>query len=284
VRAGVGPRRLVPTGPALVATDLLAGLSVRLSARRLAEAEELMAPVVGNTPAEADLTGVARRFVAARARGWELSWRPWELSRIPIRDVERLRDARGAGRGVIVSHTHLGPFAAWLPLVSELRPVLFPQGDWLTDDPEPGYNGYQVRHWRRIYSDAGATLVHNVGSAPLAHRVLRAGGAVLLTMDVPGDHPTTYLGKQVELDDGTARLAVRTGALVVPATLLPAGRRWEIHIGDPLDPGDFTGSDELHRELARVHEVPVLRYPEHLEPPARWLWGAVGRDAWRRRR
>ncbi|HEY9415398.1 MAG TPA: hypothetical protein VIQ30_11610 [Pseudonocardia sp.] len=283
VRASVGLRRLIPTGPALIATDLLSGLSLRISRRRLAHAVTLVEPVVANTPAEADITVVARRFVAARARGWELTWRAWELERIPIRGVGTLRAARDAGRGVIISHTHLGPFAAWLPLGRELQPLLFPQGDWLTDDPQPGYNGYQVEHWRRIYQDAGVTLMHNVGSAPRAHRLLRAGGAVLISMDVPGARRTVFLGKPVDLDDGTAHLAVKTDALVLPATLIPEGRRWEIHIGDALDPRDFAGPDELHLELARIHEEPILRHPEHMEPPARWLWGSVGRGGWHKR-
>jgi lauroyl/myristoyl acyltransferase len=246
----------------------------------MATAVELMDPLVGNTPHEADIDGVARRFVAARARGLELSWRPWELDRIPIHGLDRLRSAHDAGRGLIISHTHLGPLAGWVPLIRTLCPLLFAQGDWLTDDPLPGYSGYQVEHRRKLYLDAGSEMLHHVGSAPRVSRVLRAGGVVMITMDVPGNRRTHFLGKSIDLDDGTAHLAVKSDALVVPAAMMPSGRRWEIHIGDALDPHDFTGADELHLELARIHEQPILRHPEHLLPVANGLWASVTRDGW----
>ena len=280
LRASVGLRRLIPTGPALVATDLLCNLALRVNGRRMATAVELVDPIFGNTLHEADITGVARRFVAARARGWELTWRPWELDHIPIHGLDRLGRARASGRGVIISHTHVGPLAGWVPLIRSLRPVLFPQGDWLTNDPQPGYKGYQIEHRRKLYQDAGAEMLHHVGSAPRVFRTLRAGGAVLITMDVPGNRRTPFLGKAVDFDDGTASLAVKCNSLVVPAALVPAGRRWDIHIGDALDPDDFTGVDELHLAIARIHEEHILRYPEHLEPVVHGLWASVTRDGW----
>jgi lauroyl/myristoyl acyltransferase len=160
--------------------------------------------------------------------------------------------------------------------------LLVPQGDWLLDEPRAGYNGYQVEHWRRLYRDAGAEMVHHVGSAPRLQRTLRDGGTVLISMDVPGDRRTEFLGKPVDLDDGTARLAVRTGALVLPMALVPAGRRWELEIHEALDPRDFAGPDELHLALARLHERLILRAPEHLEAPGR-LWADATARGWYRR-
>ena len=279
VRACTSARRLVPTGVALLGTDVFYRCAVRLSSRRAAAAHASVAAVVGGTSREAEATSLAPRHAAAIARGWELTWRPWELDRIPINGLERLGEACTAGRGVIVSHAHLGPLAGWVPLVRTLRPVLFPQGDWLLEEPRPSYNGYQTEHWRKLYQDAGAEMMHHIGSAPLAYRTLRRGGYVLISMDVPGDHRTEFLGKPVDLDDGTARLAVKAGALVVPAALIPVGRRWEIEIQPAMDPRDFAGPDELHLALTRVHQQLIMQAPEHLEDPGR-LWTQASPKGW----
>lgn len=282
LRASVAVRRVVPTGPALLATDLVYQLVWRLSERRMAETAELVETVVAGTAAEADLPRLARGYVAARARGWELTWRPWELARIRVRGLDRLEHARATGRGLVVSHTHLGPLAGWVVLGGLLGPMLAPQGDWLLDPPRPGYHGYQVERWRRLYHDAGIELVHATGSGLTVYKTLKRGGTVLLALDVPGGRPTRFLGKPVDLDDGTAQLAARTDALVLPAALMPAGRRWEIQIGEPLDPRDHGTADELHLALAAVHEELIMRAPEHLESPPLWLWGRAGRDGWYR--
>lgn len=279
LRASTSARRLVPTELALIGTEVCYRSMARLSRRRGKAAEAAMAAVLGGTAREAEAPGLATRHVAAIARGWELTWRPWELDRIPVVGRERLDAARANGRGLIVSHAHLGPLAGWVPLARTLRPMLFPQGDWLLDEPRRGYNGYQVEHWRKLYQAAGAELMHHVGSAPRAYRMLRRGGSVLITMDVPGDRRTQLLGKPVDLDDGTARLAVKSDALVLPAGLMPRGRRWEIEIHPALDPRDFAGPDELHAALSRVHEELIMRAPEHLENPDR-LWARATPEGW----
>jgi lauroyl/myristoyl acyltransferase len=270
---------LVPTELALMGTDAFYRSMARLDPRRAAAAAASMAAVIGGTPREAEVARLAPRHVAAIARGWELSWRPWELARIPIRGRERLDAARATGRGLIVSHSHLGPLAGWVPLVRIMRPMLFPQGDWLLDEPRHGYNGYQIEHWRKLYQDAGTELMHHIGSAPRAYRMLRRGGSVLISMDVPGERRTEFLGKPVDLDDGTARLATKAGALVLPASLRPSGRRWEIEIHPALDSREFDGPDELHLALTRVHEELIMQAPEHLESPDR-LWARATPEGW----
>jgi lauroyl/myristoyl acyltransferase len=280
LRASVQARRVVPTGVALLGTDLLYRLVWRLSSRRMAATSAVVDTIVGGTPAEADLPRLARGYVAARARGWELTWRPWELARIPVRGVSRIHQARATGRGLVISHAHLGPLAGWVVLGRLLHPMLAPQGDWLLDEPRPGYNGYQVERWRRIYHEAGIELIHATGSGLMVYKALKRGSAVLLAMDVPGNRRTRFLGKPVDLDDGTARLAVKTDALVLPAALMPVGRRWEIQIGEALDPREFSSPDELHLALAAIHEELIMRAPEHLESPPLWLWGRATRDGW----
>jgi lauroyl/myristoyl acyltransferase len=245
----------------------------------MAAATASMETVVGATPAEADLPRLARSHITAQARGWELTWRPWELARIPIRGVERIAEAQATGRGLVISHAHLGPLAGWVALGRLLRPLYHPAGDWVVHPPRPGYNGYQLEQRRKLYRDAGIELVYASGSAMTLYKVLSRGGAALLTMDAPGARRTQFLGKPVDMDDGTARIAVKADALVLPAALMPLGRRWEIQIGEALDPRDFSAPDELHLVLAAIHEELIMRAPEHLEDPSR-LWASATRDGW----
>lgn len=281
LRASVGARRLVPTGPALVATDLFYDLMLRVSPTRMAAATESMAAVVGGTPQVADLPRLARRHVAARARGWELTWRPWELDRVPIRGEQRLEQARATGRGLLLSKSHLGPLAAWVPLARSVGRLLLPADRWLLDQPNPGYDGYRVEHRRKIFHDADIELVPSANSALALYQALRRGGVVLLSMDMPGERRTQFLGKPVDLVDGTAQLAVRTDSLVLPVALMPLGRRWEIQVGEPLDPREFDSADRLHLALAAEHEQLILRAPEHLENPL-WRWARATPDGWYR--
>lgn len=283
VRASVGARRLVPTGLALAGTDLLYHAALRLSGRRAEAAEASMAAVVGGTSAEPDLARLARRQVAAEARGWELTWRPWELERVPMSGVAHLNRARDSGRGVLVSYPHMGPPAAWVPLARRLRPLYMPVGDWVLEEPRAGYNGYQVEQRRKIYSAAGFQLIHASGSARTLLRLLGERQTVFIAMDLPGPRTTEFLGKPVEMADGTARLAARTDSLVVPAALLPSGRRWRIEIREAVDPRDHSSPAELHQALAAIHSDFVLSAPDHLESPLRpGGWARVTREGWYR--
>jgi lauroyl/myristoyl acyltransferase len=264
---------------ALIGTDLMYAAMLRLKPSRTAAAVAAMTAVVAGTAATHDIDRLARAHVAAQARGSELTWRPWEIERIPIRGLDRLERARASGRGLVISHSHLGPLAGWAALGREIRPLHHPVGDWAIHDPYPGYLGYQVEQRRRLFQRAGMELLPAIGSAFPLFKLLRKGGAVLLSFDAPGERRTDFLGKPVDLDDGTAQLATKTQALILPTALLPIGRRWEIEIHEPLDPGDFAGPEELHLALAAVHEELILRAPEHLEDPRR-LWATATAAGW----
>ena len=281
LRASVTARRLVPTEPALIATDVICRLGLRLSPGRMAYAMASVDAVIGGTPSESDLTAITVRHVMARARAWELLWRPWEIHRIPIHGLEHLTAARATGRGLIISFTHLGPTTGWAALGPLLAPVLLLTNDRTDRDPPPGYQGYQLEHRRRLFREAGIDRVPAAGSAMAVYKVLIKGGTVMLAADWPGERRTTFLGRPVDLADGAPTLAMKSGALVMPAAMLPEGRRWRIQLRKPLDPKDFTGSDELHQEILDIHENEVRAFPEHLVDP-RELWPNATRDGWLR--
>jgi lauroyl/myristoyl acyltransferase len=100
-----------------------------------------------------------------------------------------------------------------------------------------------------------------------------------MSTDWPGDRRTTFLGRPADLADGTARFAVLTGAMVLPAVLLPHGRRWRLRLRAPLDPRDFADAGALHETLAARHGRDILEHPEHLENLSDF-WPVFTRDGW----
>jgi lauroyl/myristoyl acyltransferase len=284
LRASVALRRLVPTELALIATDALCRVTLRLRPERMTQAVATVDAIVGDPGGSgdhADLTGLATRHVMARARGWELTWRPWQLRRIPVHGVEHLTAARVAGRGLIVSFVHLGPSAGWVALGPLLAPAVLLSNDRLDTPPAPGYAGYQLEHRRRVFRESAIERLHVRGSAMAVYKLLAAGGTAMMSMDIPGDRRVEFLGRPVDLPTGTPELAVRTGALVLPAAMLPEGRRWRIELRPPLDPREFAGVEELHRALLDIHGHDVRRHPEHFESPQR-NWPNATRHGWLR--
>lgn len=279
IRASVVGRRLVPTELALLATDVLTRAALRRDPDRLATTVASMDAIVGGTLADTDLTQLAVRHVAAQARGWELAWRPWQLHRMPVEGLEHVHAARASGRGVIVSFVHLGPGTGWVALGRLLAPVVLLTNDPMDDDPPPGYWGYQLEHRRKLFRDAGVERLYAAGAAMPLYKLLSRGGTAMMSLDRPGDRRTTFLGRPVDMADGTAQLAVRTGALVVPAMQLPLGRRWRFELHAPWDPRDFADADALHDALAALHETAVRSHPEHLTNPRR-PWANATRHGW----
>lgn len=282
IRGSVGRRHLVPTSVALVGTDLLYGTVTRLRASKRDYAERTMRAILPPGTPDAEVARLAPHHVASMARAWELTWRPGELAALPLRGEHHLRDAVAAGRGVLVSYVHYGPEMGWVR-IAPLTPMLAVLGDWIVDPVPPGYNGLQVERRRTVLAEAGFHLSSVATSARRMLSVLRCAGTVLLAMDVPGARLTRYLGKDVEMADGTARLATSTGALVVPAALVPDGRRWAVQIQPALDPQDLGGAPALHQALADVHTGIVLKAPEHLGSPLRQgFWGTADANGWSR--
>ncbi len=95
---------------------------------------------------------------------------------------------------------------------------------------------------------------------------------MLVFFDMPGPRETRFLGKPVMLADGSAQLAVRTDALVLPLRARRAGIHVWVDVGAPLDPRGFAGPEELHDALAAAHERWILKRPEAMEDPSSTGW------------
>ncbi|MBN1091244.1 hypothetical protein JKP75_00710 [Blastococcus sp. TML/M2B] len=271
--------------PAPVMLSLIAAIEMFASSRRperLDASRAAMEAVVGGTCSEADIQRLARRHAVAQAQGEELAWRPWLLRRLPIRGAGHLTEAVASGRGVIVSFVHLGPLVGRAVLGRLLPTAHLPVAEYLFQNNPPGYDGYRAERIRRILRASDYRILPAKGSGRALREVLGSAGIVMVAMDVPGPTPTDFLGKSVELANGTSKLASATNSLVVPISVRPRGRfGWEVTVETVLDPQDFPSWAELHQALADVHDGVVTRHPEHLESPLRdGGWARADRFGW----
>jgi lauroyl/myristoyl acyltransferase len=284
LRASTALRRVVPAPVAMVLLDLAVRASIRVRPERLAQARAAMAAVVvvDGVVREDEWDQLAVRHLCAAARGWELMWRPWVLTAMPVEGLERLREVE-PGRGVVFSTLHYGALAGLAALPRAVGSIDLVVGEHLAAVQVPrGYNGYQIEQSRRVSLEAGFRIIRAVGSTAVLTETLQAGGRVLLNFDVPGTYPVRFLGKTVELMNGTARLAEKTDSVVVPVLPRPRGRGWYVHLDEPIDPREHDSWQSVLQATADVHSRLVLAAPEHLESPLRdGGWAVATADGWR---
>ena len=213
--------------------------------------------------------------------------RPWMVQGTPVEDVDHLRAACAAGRGVLVSYCHLGPFPGVAVTVAEhAGNVHQVAGMWLARPTMEQGKDSRWHGWRSMFTQAAVPLIPAEGSFPVVAELVAGGAVVVLSFDWPGSAETTFLGKPVWLASGTARLAEQTGAMVVPVMRKFQQCQARTVFGPPLDPRQHEGWRGLHDALAAQHERWILECPAALEDPRRagaWeaeatadRWGAPG--------
>lgn len=239
-------------------------------------ARRAMDAVAGPGP---HLDRLARAHLARDEQREWLAAHPASIPGMPADGAAHLRAAHARGRGVIASFCHHGPFPGVGITVAEQTgaPVHPVAGTWLAGPPSPDMPE-RARRWRAAYEDAGITLVDAAGSFERLEAFLKDGDSVTLAFDWPGSTRTEFLGRPVMLATGTARLAHRTGALIVPTRRFVRRARTRTRFAPAIDPAAHGGWESLHRALADVHEAWILDDPAALEDPRRtgaWGMGAT---------
>jgi lauroyl/myristoyl acyltransferase len=225
---------------------------------------------------------LAFQYLCARSEGWELAWRPHRLETMAVEAPEALKSIE-PGRGILFSAPHYGPPGGKSALPRAVGRVEVAVGEHLHAAEAPrGYNGYQNEQVRTLLVRNGYAVVRAQGSGARFAKTLQAGGRVLINFDVPGTTPVRFLGKTVELRTGTARLAEKTDAVIVPVLPMRRGGGWRLHLDEPIDPRQHPDWLTLLQAVADVHSRLILQAPEHLESPLRdGGWSVATRDGWR---
>ncbi|MGD0455705.1 MAG: SDR family NAD(P)-dependent oxidoreductase, partial [Solirubrobacteraceae bacterium] len=238
-----------------------------------------MEVIVAGTPRAHELRELARLAFIESKIDSALFWAwPWS-AKVDARSAALINEALSGSRGVLLSSCHVGPYYR-----SHCAPpfnghvTYLVAGSWFFEQPSSDYWGRRLARWRK--GTNSRSLPAN-GSFEIVEALLRQGEPVFLFFDMPGPHETSFLGKPAMLADGTAQLAVRADALILPLRARRVGCHVWVDAGAPLDPREFSGPDELHDALAAVHERWILERPEAMEDPRHTGWEhGVTAQAW----
>ena len=240
-----------------------------------------METIVAGTPRAHEITELARDHLIESQADRALFWQRWPTASVDARSSERLREALSGDRGVLLSSCHIGPYFRSMTVLAALGCVPYAvAGPWFFEKPTPDYWGRRIARWWR---GSDSRLIRSDGSFPILRALLERGELVFLFFDMPGPHPTRFLGKHATLADGSARLAVEADSLVLPLRARRAGHRAWVDVAAPLDPRDFADVDELHDALAALHESWILELPAAMADPRGFGWGqGATAEAWTR--
>jgi KDO2-lipid IV(A) lauroyltransferase len=199
-----------------------------------------------------------RRYTAANTRDW-----------IRTEGLEHYLGARARGKGVLILTGHLG---AW-ELSSFYHSLMgYPMGMVIRrlDNRllDAFVNGIRCRHGNRV--------LHKDDFARGLLKAMHGGQTVGILMDTNMTPPqgvfVRFFGLKACTGSGLARVALKTGAAVLPGFMLwePAERRYVLHFGPELDLAR-TGEGEADVLAATercndVLEAWIRRYPDQ------WLW------------
>ena len=238
-----------------------------------------METIIAGTPRAHEITGLGREHLIESQADRALFWQRWPTASVDGRSNARLREALSGDRGVLLSSCHIGPYFRSMSVFAALGCVPYAvAGPWFFEKPTPDYWGRRIARWWR---GSNSRMIRSTGSFPILRALLERGELVFLFFDMPGAHPTRFLGKPATLADGSARLAVQADALVLPLRARRAGHRVWVDVAAPLDPRDFADVDELHDALATLHESWILELPAAMADPRSFGWarGATA-QAW----
>jgi lauroyl/myristoyl acyltransferase len=263
-------KRRVPLAAKIAMAEAMGRLDAVRKPAELEEARTVTRAIVTGTHREGELEAIARRRLVAERLHEASFWRArWD--RDPVAGGDYLHAAVAAGRGVIISFCHLGAFRGSIAPVKnrEGRTTYVATNSWILEPPDGSEWSVRVEHWRRGLARSDGRVVKMPGTFETLAALLERHEVTMLAFDMPGSIDTRFLGKSVMLASGTAKLALRTDALVLPMRRVRRGVHLVIEYGPPVDPRGYDDAGSLHRDLAALHERWILERPEALEDPRR---------------
>jgi len=190
------------------------------------------------------------------------------LARVEVEGLEHARAAAASGRGVFFATPHLGNWE-WANLVTGAN------GMPVTIVARPLDNPLLDARLTALRERTGGHVVNKKDAARTILRSLRAGAVVGILGDQRARPPdavlTPFFGRLAWTTTAIARLADRTGALILPVVCLRVGPgRYRLTYSEPIDPAALSPEErEVSRLTARVTE---LIESQVRAAPAQWLW------------
>lgn len=175
-----------------------------------------------------------------------------------IENPEALRQAHGAGRGVLLASAHLGNWelggAILHALGYPITAVAYPQRTRKTHEL------FQSQRRRR-----GINILTFGEAARGVLRALKRGDLIGVLSDrdyTLNQNPVTFFGAPARLPSSPARISMRTGAPIVPTFLIRReDNRFLLRFHNPLFPEHFQSQDDLRMRLAAILESELRLNP-----------------------
>jgi hypothetical protein len=254
----------------VLAAELLGRLDRWLQPGELAEARTATEAIVAGTRLAGQVETIARRRLVEERLREAAFWRA-RFDRDQVVGTANMQGALAQGRGVILSFCHVGSFHGSIaPLSRDAgRTTYIATNSWFLEPPDGSEWSLRIEHWRRRLAAIDGRIVQMPGTFETLGALLDRGEVVMLAFDMPGNSETRFLGKPVMLTSGTAKLALRTDALVLPLRPARRGLRLAIEFGRPIDPREHVDARSLQSAIAGIHEEWILERPAALEDPSR---------------
>jgi lauroyl/myristoyl acyltransferase len=256
--------RVVPDRTAIRLAEWRGRLRARDPAARERASRELRA-ILSGSGREHEAEGLAEARLVEEAVRTETAWRWWMRDTVEWRGAENFDRTHAQGRGAIVLGAHHSCFRVAGGALLRRRKLYVVGGSWLFIPPLPGASGYfmvKTRRWLEIGGGRWIAPGRAYGAYEVARALLRRGEVVMLHFDVPGQTPTRFLGRDAFLAGGAAKLAIETGAPIVPVFADRPGPLPVVEAEAPVAPAAFDGSGELQAHLAGIVERRILSAPE----------------------
>jgi lauroyl/myristoyl acyltransferase len=260
----------VPFPIKVLAAELLGRLDRRLKPAELAEARTAAEAIVAGTRLAGQVEAIARRRLVEERLREAAFWRA-RFDRDRVVGAANMHAALAQGRGVILSFCHVGSFHGSIAPLSRHagRTTYIATNSWLLEPPDGSEWGLRIEHWRRRLAAMDGRVVQMPGTFQTLGALLDRGDVTMIAFDMPGNSETRFLGKPVMLTSGTAKLALKTDALVLPLRPTHRGLRLGIEFGRPVDPRQHLDARSLQSAIAAIHEEWILERPAALEDPSR---------------
>lgn len=184
---------------------------------------------------------------------------------IAVEGGAHLDAAVAAGRGVVLVAPHMG---SWELLAAQLARAGYPFLAMARPLREPALDDLLAAHRRRL----GFATLPARGGLLRAARHLRRGGVLGVLADQRVRDASSvvvqFLGQPTRMTDGPARLALSTGAAVVPAAIARTDGNSHRILVLPALPGPVAGGGAiaLTQQIASAMETLIL------EAPRQWMW------------
>jgi lauroyl/myristoyl acyltransferase len=189
----------------------------------------------------------------------ELHWHPELAAAMPVEGLENLAAARAQGRGAIVATLHLGPIVALVHALAARGTKVYVVGGHRSHEPRTNRSVIFVN---RAVEEAGARWVHLGGSYPVLRALLARGECVLMYVDRSDGLLTRLGGRPATVSQSAGRLAVDTGAALVPGWGLALHGSLAGRLLPALLPEDGETAEALTHRLARSFDEVLSDHPE----------------------